>query len=184
VADDQLERQPPQSIRIGRQRLRLFRSQAQPVHAGVDVERGDRGLAARRVPGEALDLLQAVQDRHELGGAQPLGRGLRAAVEHIDHRWPGPAETGAQGFALLDARHEEAPRALRPQPPRHRDRAQAVAVRLDHRRDLGGPCLAHQDGVVVRECVQVDGQAGGGGHWPRLAGFCGRAKPHRGPVSS
>ena len=73
------------------------------------------------------------------------------------------AERRAQRRAFLGQRHEEAARAGGGEGRRHGLRAEAVGVRLDHRRGLhGGGGEGVERPPVGGDGVEVDGEAGAG----------------------
>src|SRR5436190_1464370 len=90
---------------MGGDRCRLLDGEAEPVHAGVDVERGTAGKASRRnevIPLGELD--QAVDHRPRIGVDEALSGGRGESVEYIDDSL---ARDGAHAPRLGELRDEK-----------------------------------------------------------------------------
>ena len=137
----------------------LVRSEAGPVHAGVEVDRRGQLLPAlRRGSGPAVDLFEAVEHRDQAELDQVLGRGGRRTDQHLDL---DVLEGAAQLFGLVELGDEETTAPLFCECSRHLDGPEAVAVGLDHRRGLDSGELLADDPVVGLESPEVDGEVHG-----------------------
>ena len=130
---------------LRRQRGQFFWRQAQPVHAGIDMQR--RRAALRSLPGG--DLRQTAQHRDQIVGDQRRCGIARGAIENEDTRL---GVERPQRHAFFQPRHEEAVAIQRRQ---HTGQTKAITIRLHHRRNLRlRRQLAHQR-QVGRQCGPV-----------------------------
>ena len=138
----------------------LERFEAEPVHAGVEVQRRRRRPALRaRERGPAFELRRAADRRREAeGGVVGERVGLRLQpVEHIDAR-VGLRQQRAQPLALADLGDEEGAAAGGVERRRDRLDPEAVAVRLDHGGAIARRGAARQQPPIVGERGDVDRQ--------------------------
>ena len=123
-------------IRFGRQMDRLFRRQAEPRHAGIDLQRRRQPPPGpTRCPAPGGDLGQAVQHRAPRRAQAFLLGPRRRSVQHIDRR--RRPEHGAQRNALVDMGDEEDLAAGGGERRRHGSRTEAVGIGLDHSSAVG-----------------------------------------------
>ncbi len=160
VADEQLHIQPRQPVGGLGQGLKLLGAQAQAVHARIQMQAAGQGRIGMAARGVVFQLAGAVQDWDKPRLDQPPRRTGDRAIQDVDHRGPVRSEHGPQGLAFLQPSHMKTARALGPETPRDGRRAQAIAVGLDHRRNLSPARLGAEQAVIGRQGVQVDGQAG------------------------
>ena len=117
-------------LEAGRDGDRFVDREPEPVHAGVDVE---RGAAAPVVDGDERiplgKLGRAVDDRLQIVVGEGLRRTRHDSVEHVDRR-VGRKRPHAPTFG--DVGDEEGPAAGSRQRVRDRFEAAAIAVAFDH----------------------------------------------------
>jgi hypothetical protein len=167
VAHQELDGEALQAVGGGGEGLELVQGQAEAVHAGVEVQGGGEappvGDLRAGVGGEGLDLGGAAQHRDQPRGVKARRGAGDGAVEHQDAGVAPRPQFGAQGLAFLQPGDEEGAGALGPQAAGDGAGAEAIAVGLDHRGDLGRTGQAPEHGVVGGEGVEVDREAGAGG---------------------
>ena len=157
---------------MGGDRCRLLDGEAEPVHAGVDVERGTAGKAGRRnevIPFGEFD--QAVDHRPRIGVDEALSGGMGKSVEHIDHRL---ARDGAHAPCFGQMRDEEGLAAGAGQRRGDLIDAAAIGVALDHRGAFARRHPGVQHLVVGDDGAKIDGQDAAGFLERRAAGRRGR----------
>ena len=139
-----------------RERRHFHFRHAQPVHAGVDVERraalpfagSDKGVPFRQ-------LRDAVDDRPRID-LDERRRGVgREAVEHIDR---GLARAGAHAARLGDIGHEKRLAARRGELGGDGIDAEPIGVGLDHRRAFHRHELLRQRPPIGLDCREIDGK--------------------------
>ena len=151
--------------------LRLHQSEAEPVHAGVDVDgrtAGPSGAAAEYVP--LGELVEIADHRPAVEFGEGVAAVLKEAVEHIEF---GRRQRLARGARFIQGGDEKRLAAGGRQRPRHRFDAAAIGVGLDH----GGAFGRHRGllelAPVGDDGVEIDGEDAG------LGGGC-RSKRRRG----
>lgn len=122
----------PRDQGIAGQRQRLLDPQAEPVHAGIDVERGRRRAVRRGGPFE--EFAAVAEDGAQAVGAKRLRMAGDQAVEHVDRRL---RQDFPRGDALGEMRDEERPAARPPQGRGDRREAAAIGIGLHHGAALG-----------------------------------------------
>ena len=135
---------------------RLVDRDTEPVHAGIDVERG----AAAPVPGgdEGIPFGKfgcAVDDRPQMVVCERLRRARHHPVEHVDGR-VGRDRPHASSFR--DIGDEEGPAPGLGQHAGDRFEAAAIGIGLDHRGALDRHGRARQHLPVGRDRGEVDGE--------------------------
>ena len=144
--------------------------QAEPVHAGIDVNggaAGPAGAAAEHVPfGEFVEVA-------DHGPGVDLGVGLAAvleeAVEHIDR---GRRHRRADDAGFIERCHEKGLAAGAGERARDRFGAAAIGVGLDHAGAFGRHRRLLELAPVGDDGVEIDGEdAGGGRQRGRLVGL-------------
>ncbi len=143
----------------GRERRHVGGRDAQTAHAGIHLEvRVGRAAPLLRGPGQSLDLVRAVQRRHQVVPQQELRLGGREAAEDQDGRAdPRPAKLDA----FLGDRHAEPLDPFAHQRARDTDGPVAVSVGLHDREDRARPDSPAHRRQIVREGVQIDLGPGG-----------------------
>ena len=134
--------------------------QAEPVHAGVDMNggaAGPAGAAAKHVPfGEFVEIA-------DHGPGVDLGVGVAAileeAVEHIDRR---RRQSGARGARFIQRGDEKRLAAGARQRAGDRLGAAAIGVRLDHAGAFGRHRGLLELAPVGDDGVEIDGEHAGG----------------------
>ena len=134
--------------------------EAEPVHAGVDVDRGPGRAALLLEGGPFLDLGPGAENRPEVRLRIGLRLALDQAVEDVDR---SVTDRGAEPLALLGKCHEERVAARFGERQRRGLEADAVGVALDHRRRRHAFDTPRQDPPVVGEGDEVDRQPSTGG---------------------
>ncbi len=145
------------------------RLEAEPVHAGVEMQRRGRRRGLRPRQGRPAEQLGGGADRRREAEAEiiaaRIGVGLQP-VEHIDAR-VGLRQQRPQRLALADLGDEEDAAAGGVERRRDRLDPQPVAVGLDHRRAIAGRRTTLEQPPIVGQRGGVDRQRRGGGG-PRL----------------
>ena len=146
-----------QPLRRRRQPRHIVARQAEPGHAGIQMQQRRRRVARAALDKQlpARDLVQRAEHRRD--GVRRERR-LAARRQAVQHRQHDAGQMRAQRQRLAQMGHEEMPAALRQQPARHRHRTQPVAIRLDHRRDLAAGMAHPQRPPVGGHRAEVDGQ--------------------------
>ena len=160
VAHHQHQLQAGQVLAPARRQFgQIFGTEAQPVHAGIDMQHRIQGAASTGGGGgPAGDLGQASQHRDQAMGDQ-RGHGVgRRAVQHKDS---GLGRQPAKGDAFLQPRHKKRIAAGFQQAGRDHGRAQAIGVGLDQRRHHSRAGQALEAFVIRGNRPQPHGQPGG-----------------------
>ena len=142
--------------------LRLGHRQAEPVHAGIDVDGGaarPTRAAAEHVPfGEFVEVA-------DHGLAVDLGVGiagvLEEAAEHIERR---SRHRRAHDARFIERGNEERLAAGGGKRPRHLFGAAAIGIRLDDTGAFGWHRRLLELAPVGDDGVEIDRQHAGGGH--------------------
>lgn len=160
MADDQRQPKPAQAAALVDQDLRILCAEAQPVHAGVDMNDGVEWplvTLGRRTPG--IELAEMVEHRRqsvldEIGfcpGEQ--------AVQDVDRML---RQHAAQRNALVDMGDEELPAAFGGQAWPHNGSATAIGIGLEHAGTVDRPALSTpsiaQAAPVGGNRAHVDGE--------------------------
>ena len=146
VAHQQRHVEPGAAGLIGEQRIELGRIEAEPMDAGLDVERRTGRRTVRRGARDpSIDAVGVEQARNQVMLAQHVRLVAGARHEHEDVH---VAEDAPQIDRLAGERGEEGPAAGRVQSARNLRGTQSVPVRLDHPGDLGG--CRRSNGAPVR----------------------------------
>ena len=148
MAHHQTRRGPKQSGR----RAGLGGRESQPVHAGVEMQRGGA------CPRPFGDLRQGVQHGPQPGRLEPWRGPRRDPVEHIDDRL---ARHGAGPLALARAGDEEGLAAGRQQRAHDRLQPKPVGVGLDDGGALGRRAAFGEPPPIMRQRGKVDGERRG-----------------------
>ena len=154
MAHQQGEPQAAQAAALVDQHLRLLGAEAQPVHAGVDMDhRVERPVEALGGGAPGVELAEMVEHRREVVLDEVgLGAGQQA-VQHVDRVL---GQRAAQRDAFLEMGDEELPAALGRE-PRPDDRgAGAVGVGLEHGGAIDRPA-AGAAGIAQAAPVGGDG---------------------------
>ena len=142
----------------GRKAGRLFRPEAEPIHASVEMQRRAAGPAlhgAERVPFGELAEVPDHRTRIDLG--EQMRRPRHDAVEDVDD---GVGEGGAQPPGFGDMRHKECLAAGRGKRRCHRLEPAAIGVGFDHRGAVGRRGAASERAPVRDDGAAVDSQRG------------------------
>ena len=142
----------------------LGRRQAEPIHAGVDVDCRPRRAALLLESGPFLDLGPGAENRPEVGSRIGLGLALDQPVEDIDR---GVADRGTKALALLGKGDEECVAAGLGERQRRGLEADPVAIALDHRGRRHAFDAPRQHPPIVGEGGEIDGQPPTGGRLRR-----------------
>ena len=148
------------ALHAQRQSGRLIRGNAEPVHAGVDMDRrpaapvlgGDESIPFRQ-------LGRAVDDRPNVQLGKRAGGFRRKSAENVN---VGVAGASARATRLRDVGHEEGLAACFGQFGGDRLKSEAVCVGLDHRRALGGEEFTRQRAPVRLDGVEIDSERAAG----------------------
>ena len=147
-------------LRTRRQSGRFVCGNAEPVHAGIDVERstaapilsGDEGVPLREF-GRAVDHGLRVQFGERFGGLR------RKPVEYVDC---GFARTRAHPPCLGDVGNEEGLAAGLYELGRDRLKTQPVGIGFDHGGAFDGEKLARERAPVRLDRIEIDGESPAG----------------------
>ncbi len=133
---------------------------AEPVHAGVHMDRRAAAPVLRRDEGIPLrQLRRAVDDRLRVELGESVGRLRRKSVEHVDRRFAG---AGPCTPRFGDVGDEESLAAGLRELGRHRLKAEAVGVGLDDRRAFDGEKLMRQRPPIRLDGIKIDGERAAG----------------------
>ena len=137
-----------------RQCYRLVGGNAEPIHAGVDLERGAAFPAVAGNKGVPLGQFgHTVDDRSNVDVQEGRTRFGGKAVEHVNRGLERPRPNTAR---LGKISHEERLAACRRKPCRHRFEAQTIGVGFDDGRTLGGDGVMGQRAPVQFDSGEID----------------------------
>ena len=154
------QRQPLQPARIGGQGGKPGRVQAEPVHAGIDMQqRGQTTADAAGERGPAVDVAERAEHRQDVVFEVLAFAAGRRTVQGREH---GPGQQRAEGYGLGQMGGEEVAASGRVQIRGDPGGAQAIGVGLDYRGNRAGRRTAAQQLPVGGDCGEVDVQDGGG----------------------
>ena len=169
VAHHILHLYPREAPGIVGQRRHLGRLQAEPRHAGIDVDQRRqpaRPDPARRLPGRrsgigriGLDLAEIVERRDQAVFGQGGGGLGGGAAKGID---VGLGQDGADFHALVDEGDEEVPAAGAPKRLRDLGGAEPIGVGLDHGAASGCGQAGLEIAVIGGDGAEIDAQHSAG----------------------
>ncbi|GJD59694.1 hypothetical protein IFDJLNFL_5625 [Methylobacterium dankookense] len=140
--------------RLAGERQRLGDREAEPVHAGIDVERRRQQPLRERRP--FLDLGARAEDGAEVPPDEGRARPRRQAVQNVDH---GLGQDGARRLALGEMGDEDGAAARPPQSGRDRGEAAAIGVCLEHGGARDARRLGAEATPVRDDRSEIDGEA-------------------------
>jgi hypothetical protein len=157
VADKEAHIDRVEHVRRGKEPVDLLRRETHARHAGVELQHGGQ-LAATR-PGlrrPQLDLVERIEYGYR---AQCRTFRLVAGKQAVEHEYVRFApDMGNKGGRFAEQGDAEVAAAFVDEASRDQRRAQAIAVSLDHARDLRGAHLLPDQAIIRRQRAQIDGQ--------------------------
>ena len=139
--------------------VQLLSAEARAAHAGVELEMNrQRNGEAPRGGRDRLGLGRVVERRRQTVGGEP-GHVLGVHARKNEDLSGNPA--AAERRPLLRIRDRETVGARAGEARRHRNRAVAVGIRLDHRVDAAGRNPTREKPVVGRDRVEIDDRPNG-----------------------